>query len=124
MSDFNRLIVDVEIPRGTSLRDAFRIMAGGAIAGDDESGHVASEDGVVSWRSRAPGAGVPLDVRQREAAAELLMAFDLPQPMTEAATTMLEAATVMPGLRAGSLGGRRTHLERARALIDEMLAEG
>lgn len=124
MSDFRKLIVDVELPQGMSPRDAFRVMAEGAIPGDDDSGHVSTADGVVSWRSRSPGDGVDLDRRQREAAAELLMAFDLPQPMSEAAITMLEAAMVLPGMRMGSLGGRRAHLERARALIDEMLSEG
>jgi hypothetical protein len=124
MADFRRLIVDIELPEGLSPRDAFRVMADGAIPGDDDSGHVSTADGVVSWRSRAPGDGVELDRRQREAAAELLMAFDLPQPMTEAAITMLEAATVLPGMKMGSLGGRRAHLERAREIIDGMLSEG
>lgn len=72
-----------------------------------------------------------LDRRARIAAANLLMAVDLPYPMPEYARMMTAAAKVCPGIKTADLPsvtsgpgvGRRAALTRARALIDEMLAE-
>ncbi len=68
-----------------------------------------------------------LDRRARLAAAHLLMAFDLPAEANAACKQMIEAAKVCPGLTTGDIPDMGSHsraafLERARALIDEMLA--
>ncbi len=82
----------------------------------------------LDWRIRHAGEPVPIDRRQRLAAAALLMGFDLPQEMGAASHSMLEAAAACPGLNTGDIptmgrGGRRHALEHARRLIDEMLGE-
>ena len=69
-----------------------------------------------------------LDRRQQLAAAQLLMAFDLPAPMAAASRQMIEAARVCPGLTMGELpnlgpGSRRACLAAARDLIDELIDE-
>ncbi|WP_298167650.1 hypothetical protein [Novosphingobium sp.] len=69
-----------------------------------------------------------LDRRARLAAAHLLLAFDLPAEAMAASWQMIEAAEACPGCTMGdfpAMGNnqRRTCLERARTLIDEMLAE-
>lgn len=68
----------------------------------------------------------PLDRRQRVAAAVLLSAIDLPHPVEEVARLALAAADVCPGINVveAMFGqGRKACLERARDLIEEMLAE-
>lgn len=94
----------------------------------DDMGHVELGGEFLSWHLTSEGEGIDLDRRQRLAAAMLIMAFDLPQPMTEAAKTMMEAAALCPGLTTGEIGTmgksqRLSHLNRARDLIDEMIAE-
>lgn len=77
-------------------------------------------------RHRAPQPDL-LDRRQRVAAAILLHAVDLPQEMSAYAQLSLTAAKVCPGLNVSEAftgQPRRVMLERARELIDEMLAEG
>lgn len=66
-----------------------------------------------------------LDPRQGQAAKELLMAFNMPVEMGSAAELMLVASFLNPGATIGSMGGdnRKAGLERARALIDEMLKD-
>jgi hypothetical protein len=66
-----------------------------------------------------------LDVRQGHAIKELLMAFDLPIEMGAAAQLMILASFFSPGATIGSMGegNRRAGLERARALIDEILKD-
>lgn len=66
-----------------------------------------------------------LDPRQGEAVKELLMAFDLPVEMGAAAELMMTASFFNPGATIGTMGegNRKAGLERARALIDEMLKD-
>lgn len=66
-----------------------------------------------------------LDSRQGQAVKELLMAFDLPIEAGSAACLMLLASFFHPGATIGTMGGdnRKAGLERARALIDEMLKD-
>jgi hypothetical protein len=66
-----------------------------------------------------------VDRRQRLAACILLSAIDLPANATDAAKTFMAAARVCPGVTVGEahLGHRRDGLERAAALIAELLAE-
>jgi hypothetical protein len=68
----------------------------------------------------------PLDRRQKLAAAILMSAVDLPQPLGDFGKLTLAAAKLCPGcgvdeIRYGQ--GRRVALTQARSLIDEMLAE-
>lgn len=68
----------------------------------------------------------PLDPRQRLAAALLMSAVDLPQPVVEFSKLCLIASKLSPGcsVKDIQLGqGRRVGLLRARQLIDELLAE-
>lgn len=66
-----------------------------------------------------------LDARQGEAVKELLMAFDLPMEMMAASHLMLLASFFNPGAMIGTMGegNRKAGLERARALIDDMLKD-
>jgi hypothetical protein len=66
-----------------------------------------------------------LDRRQREAAALLLSAIDLPANLTAWALQIKQAARVCPGVTINQvqIGNRRGCLIQARGLIDEMLSE-
>lgn len=68
---------------------------------------------------------VAVDPRQREAAALLLGAIDLPAPAAEVARVWMAAAKVCPGITAERfcLGDRAAQLRRARDLIDQVLSE-
>jgi hypothetical protein len=68
---------------------------------------------------------VSVDPRQKEAAALLLSAIDLPAPAAQVAQIWLVAAAVCPGLKANQamLGDRAGQLRRARDLIDQLLTE-
>lgn len=71
---------------------------------------------------------IEIDRRQRLVAALMVMGFDLPQPMREAAQAMQLAGKLCPGLKADEIPmqgsrNRRLALKRARDLIDEMLEE-
>lgn len=71
---------------------------------------------------------VELDRRQRLAACLMLSAVDLPAPAGEVAQLLCAAAKVCPGVTMNELpsmghDSRRRFLERARDLIDEVLAE-
>lgn len=95
---------------------------------DEESGYVDIPGATVGWSLETRGGGVEIDRRQRLAAAALLMAFDLPQEMSVAARSMIEATDACPGMTTGEMppmnsDGRRTALQMARHLIDEMLDE-
>lgn len=94
----------------------------------DESGK--TEAG--PWELREEGPGVEIDRRALVAAANLMVAFDLPQPASEAAQQMLTAARLCPGLTTNEIGNmqgsmnlhnKRSVLEKAQALIAEMLLE-
>jgi len=98
--------------------------------GDDQgSFRVTHPDGtLVDWEVREHRPGMPIDRRQRLVAAYMLMAFDLPAEMGAAAASMLEAASICPGLTTGELPdmgaqAKRRYLEAARDQIDVMLAE-
>lgn len=114
-----------EVPEGT---DPMEIISEIAQGDGDESGYVRIGGVDLSWDITRDGDGIELDRRQRLAACLLLMAFDLPQPMTEAARTMMEAARICPGVHTGELGGMGSHqrvptLQRVRDMVDEMIAE-
>lgn len=66
-----------------------------------------------------------LDPRQKEAAALLLSAIDLPAPAKLVGRIWLQAAAVCPGIKADQamLGNRAGQLQRARDLIDQVLSE-
>ena len=68
---------------------------------------------------------IELDRRQRLVAALAMIAFDLPQPAEKASRAMLQAARLCPGATTQDLpmGNRRAALEKAKVLLDEMLAE-
>lgn len=94
----------------------------------DDFGTIEGEIANIDWRIEEVHHGAEIDRRQRVAAANLLMGFDLPQPVEAFAASMLEAALICPGLTTGELpdaskGARRLALQNARRIIDEMLAE-
>jgi hypothetical protein len=66
-----------------------------------------------------------IDPRQREAAALLLCAVDLPAPLAAVAGQWLEAGRVCPGfsLDQACMNSRRAALERAAGIVAELLKE-
>jgi hypothetical protein len=66
-----------------------------------------------------------LDARQGQAVKELLMAFDLPIEAGTAGHLMLLASFFQPQATIGTMSSdnRKAGLERARALIDQMLED-
>lgn len=108
-----------------------------SIADLDMRDHMAPRISLASQRQRdgtddeptafvAPG--VEIDRRQRLAAAFLLLAFDLPQPLERAAQSMRDAATVCPGLTMQDIfdmgdASHLAYLTEARDLIDTMIRE-
>lgn len=95
---------------------------------DEESGYIDIPGATVGWSLETQGGGVQIDRRQRLAAAALLMAFDLPQEMSVAARSMIEATDACPGMTTGEMppmnsDGRRAALEMAKGLVEDMLAE-
>jgi len=126
MSDERRIILNIDLPAGTSLPVALNAISFDMEDNDEDSGYVRTEGGDVSWRIRSPGDGVALDPRQREAAALLVTAFDMPVEAISACTTCLEAADIMPGMMATGFRAdqRRHNLTEAKRLIDAMLSEG
>jgi len=67
-----------------------------------------------------------IDPRQRIAAVNVLCAIDLPAPLDDWAKHIQEAARLAPGITMDQIqtGTKRAGLERAREIIDELLAEG
>lgn len=63
--------------------------------------------------------------RQREAAAILLGAIELPAPAADVARAWIAAAKVCPGIKADAavFNSRRAGLQRAAAIIAELLEE-
>lgn len=92
-----------------------------------EAGLLSLPSGQVEWRIEEGEVSlVKIDRRQKKAAALLLMGFDLPQPMLEAANSMMIAARICPGLTTHEVMDSNTRKEKllfARKLIDEMLGE-
>lgn len=85
-----------------------------------------SGEGVLNSSSVADAAAaLEMDSRQREAACLLMAAVDFPAPMHEASVLILEAAKLCPGITVDRvpIGQRILCLQRARQLIDDMLAE-
>jgi hypothetical protein len=75
-----------------------------------------------------PSTDLVKDFRQRQAAAVLLLGYDLPVELGDHAKQMIFSSLVAPGLSTGHIpnaneNGRETALKFARDLIDEMLAE-
>ena len=84
--------------------------------------------GGIDWSMKDVPQPVDIDLRQRRAAALLLMAVGDSPTLAEMAGSVHEATTVCPGLLASDLPvpsteGRLAALRQARALIDEMLEE-
>lgn len=122
--DEERVILTIDLPDGTAVPTALRAIAGDIDDEREESGYARIEKGRdVQWRISRPGDGVQIDPRQREAAAALVTAFDLPQDATAWAKSMLEACLVNPGMKLTSMPNRIGGLREARRLIDEMLGE-
>lgn len=94
---------------------------------EQEMGSLSLTSGFVEWHIEDADAPlVNVDFRQKKAAALLLMGFDLPQPMLEAANTMMHAARICPGLTTSDLmaaGTRKDRLVLARDIINELLGE-
>lgn len=123
----DRITIEFDKPTTIGIEEAVQAIAD-AIACDEDGGWIGDGDGRIEWTIDTGGPGVEIDRRQRVAAALLMMGFDLPQEMTAAARSMLAAARLCPGLSTGELvpmnsQSRRAALQRARAIIDEMLAE-
>ena len=102
------------------------------IADDFDMGQDSGETEAGPWELREENSGVEIDRRALVAAANLMVAFDLPQPASEAAQQMLMAARLCPGLTTNEIGNmqgsmnahnKRSVLEKAQALIAEMLLE-
>ena len=96
---------------------------------DDEDEDVALEDMI---EDRCGGVlisedtvGSLLDPRQGEAITKLLMAFDLPADMMASSQVMILASFFQPDakIEAMGAGNRKTNLERAKVLIDQMLED-
>lgn len=122
--DEERLILTIDLPSGTAVPTALRAIAADIDDERDESGYARIENGGdVQWRLSRPGDGVQIDPRQRDAAASLLTAFDLPQDATVWGKSMLEACLVNPGMKLTSMPNKVGGLREARRLIDEMLEE-
>jgi hypothetical protein len=126
MSDTSeRIILNLDVPVGTSLHEAVSAIADDMEEQDDESGYARTTNGDVAWRVRRPEDGVAVDPRQRRAAALLITAYDMPQDVMRTCASMLEAADIQVGMTIGQMhaGQRRANLVEARRLIDEMLGE-
>jgi hypothetical protein len=123
--DEDRLILSLDVAKGRHLPDVLRDVADSMDDRDgDETGyarHAHGED--TSWRISRPADGAPIDARQREAAALLLMAVDLPLDATLWAKSMMEGCMVNPGMRMAGMPSRIGGLREARRLVDEMLTE-
>lgn len=123
-TDEERVILTIDLPDGTAVPTALRAIASDIDDERDGSGYARIDGGSdVQWRISRPGDGVPIDPRQREAAAALVMAYDLPQDATVWAKSMFEACLVNPGMKLTSMPNRIGGLREARRLIDEMLGE-
>lgn len=125
----DRMKLEFDTPQHLDAAEAVEQIAVEMMNGD-ESGTIADgHDGDrIEWRFEEGGAGIEIDRRQRLAAAALIMGFDLPQEMMAASRSMLEAASLLPGMTTGDLApmggqGRRHALQMAKGLIDEMLSE-
>lgn len=128
MAGRGRMRLDFDAPEELPVHELIEFISA-EVARGDESGEIEDgTSGLLSWELSETRVGLEIDRRQRLAAAALLMAFDLPQEMRAAAATMLEAASVCPGMTTGDMApmgsqGRRAALEFARRLVDEMLSE-
>jgi hypothetical protein len=123
-TDEERVILTIDLPDGTAVPTALRAIASDIDDERDESGYARIESGRdVQWRISRPGDGVQIDPRQRDAAASLLTAFDLPQEATAWGRSMLEACLVNPGMKLTSMPNRIGGLREAQRLVDEMLEE-
>lgn len=97
-----------------------------------EEGEEYGETKAGPWELCEEGSGVEIDRRAKVAAANLMVAFDLPQSASEAAQQMIKAARLCPGITTNEIGNmqgsmnlhnKRSVLEKAQALIAEMLLE-
>ena len=79
------------------------------------------------------GDGVKIDPRLTMAAANLMMAFDMPQPAEQAMAQMLYAVLLHPGMTTGDMGlknpeslnsmSKASMIAKALSLIEDVKAE-
>jgi len=105
--------------------DAFKALSVLIPTMDDDSGSYTVGGVEVDWNLLDPQEAIDIDPRQRQAVADLLMAFDLPAELTAVSRSMLLGAIMNPGGTIQSMGpgNRRAMLEKAKGLIEEMLSE-
>lgn len=93
----------------------------------DDEGTIELGDGIVKWRHSEVVEGVDIDRRQRQVAAMMISAFDLPQEMTKAAASWLVSAKLMPGSTMSDImpapTGRLSSMMAARDLLSTMIDE-
>jgi hypothetical protein len=127
MREDERIIISIDLPKGECLAAAVKSVARNMSEDDDMedgSGFARSEAGnQIPWRVSRPADGVAIDTRQREAAALLLTAIDLPVEAMAWCRSLMEACMINPGMTMGAMPPRLTNLEEARRLIDDMIAE-
>jgi len=117
-----RVLICVNMPEDL---DTFKALSAFIPTMDDDSGRFTVGGVEVDWNVLEPSTAVEIDPRQREAASDLLMAFDLPVELTAAAHSMLLGAIINPGSTIQSMGpgNRKAMLLKAKGLIEEMLSE-
>lgn len=122
-------LLEFTVPEGAQPQEIIERVAVEVLDGI-ESGTMSDQhwQDDAEWRFTPNSEGASIDRRQRVAAAHLLMAFDLPRDMEEAARAMLEASRVCDGLTTRDIGdmgehNRLRHLQRAYDLIGNMIAE-
>lgn len=105
---------DIFSSQGASAESGYCLLEGQEAMDDD-----------ISWSLITSENLEKIDPRQKEAAAALLMAFDLPIDILSASAAMLLASSINPGAKIGSMGSsnRLDQLNRAKELIDQMLEE-
>lgn len=114
---------------GGDLGEMLEAVSSEMIGGDETEGVIRPGLGDPVGRFRTfelPDRDLVPDRRQRVAAANLLMAVDLPQEMGEWAKHMMLATLVCPGMTTGDLPDRQsrlTGLEASKRLIESMIVE-
>lgn len=123
--DEERLIISVDLPKGERISAAIASIARDLSEDElEESGYARSEAGQsIGWRLSRPADGAPIDPRQREAAALLLTAIDLPVDVMLWCRSIQEACSINPGMTLSSTPPRVTSLREARRLVDAMIEE-
>ena len=119
-----RTILQFAVPNEKDVPDMLRRIADAIEDGDEHD---------IDGLKIAIGNGVSIDPRLTMAAANLMMAFDLPQPAEEAMTQMLYACMIHPDLTTADIGlqekesmnsmSRASMIAKAKSLIAEVEAK-